>query len=117
MDPDVVGSIELLTLVGIEENFVFAVCVDLPHLILFIGTCNQLAIWGKEHSIAATCRLQELRDLSIKVDLQDPIVRLIGKEDIPLRIDGRPFRKLAIIDDQLGLGALGSDRVLRPSGR
>ncbi len=66
------------------------------------STCHR----GKEHSIAATCRLQELRDLSIKVDLQDPIVRLIGKEDIPLRIDGRPFRKLAIIDDQLGLGTL-----------
>ena len=38
---------------------------DLPHFILFVGTCDQLAVGGEEHPIASAGWFHELGNLAI----------------------------------------------------
>ncbi len=116
IDPNVVWAVELSLFKGAEKDTMRLVGGDFPHFILFVGTRDQLSIWCKEHSVASPGRFQELRNFFIQVHFQNAVVGLIGKEHIPLRVYGGPFRELIPIgyERYFAVGSFGDTIVTKP---
>src|SRR5260221_11146471 len=89
MDPDVVGAVQLLPFVLLPDDRDLAVLGDGPQLVLLVRAGDELAVAVEVHPVAASSRLKEGRELAVRAPLQDPVVGLVGEEDVPGAVAGR----------------------------
>ena len=114
--PDVVGPVEQLALVVLDHDGDLARRVDPPHLVLFIGAGPEVAVGVEAEAVGSPAGLHEGGELAVGAPLHDPVVGLVGEEDIAVGIGGRSFgeyeparqdRKLAP-RREIGLSAAGA---------
>ena len=111
-DPDIVRTVQRPALVPVEKHGDLAVRGDGPEGGLLVGAGDQIAAGVETHAVGAACRLQERDQRAAHGPLQDAVVRLIGEEEVALRVTRRPLGEREAAGEFLQRGAWRDDAVL-----
>src|SRR5207249_2814415 len=101
--PDIVRSIQQLSLKFFNHDFHFAIGADLPEFVLLIRASPEVSGAIKAETIGPAARFKESRELSFDTPLVNSVVRLIGKKDVAISVRCRSFRKRKTIRQLLHL--------------
>src|SRR5262249_1350153 len=109
--PDVVGTVQQLALVILDDDGHLLSRVNAPQLILLVRTGPEVALAIEAQTVRPPAWLQERGQLAIGAPLQNSVIGLVGEVDVALRVRRRPFRELEVVGQFLEFSAGRNDGV------
>ena len=87
MHPHVVGAIEQLALVILENySLFFCLRVNAPHFVFLIGARPEISLRIKAKPIRTAAWLHKRAELAIRAPLEYPVIRLVSEKHVAIRI-------------------------------
>src|SRR5690606_27261531 len=110
VDPYVVGTVQQLALIAVDEDRDAAVGGDAPKLPVHVRSRDQVRLFVERHAIASAGRREELSELAgLPFPPMDSVVGLVGEVDIAPVVGGRALGGAEAATEQNRLGALRNE--------